>query len=98
EAAMHVVGVQRPERLHERVLCQLLCLRRVAHHANDDAEHGPLVTLHYQAKCGIRAVKGPTNQLSICGSHSLLVLRKTASGGCKRLTTHVEPASSNETG
>src|SRR5689334_9689090 len=72
EFALHVVCVQGTKRLHERVLRKLLGACPIAHDSDDDTEHRPLVALHDLTKRGLGTVEGPTNQLTVCGSHSLL--------------------------
>ena len=70
KTALRIVGMERAECLHKRVLRQLFRPGLVPDDPGDDAEDGPLISEHEFAKRGLRPFEGSANQLSVGGSHS----------------------------
>ena len=69
--ALHVVGVQRPERLDERVLGQLLRSPRVADHPCDQPVDRALIAHDDLAERRLSPFERSTNQFDVAGRHAL---------------------------
>ena len=68
---LRIVGVQRAEGLHERILGQLLGPPRVPDHPRDQAENRPLIAQDDLAKRRLGPIERSTNQFDVGGRHAL---------------------------
>ena len=92
---LHVVGVQRAERLDERVLRKLLGARRVPDHPHDQADRsaaGTAATISRNADSAPSSAPR-TSSTSVAGTLSVS-LRKNGDSGCKKTTANPGPGCS----